>query len=288
MLGAVLVMFAVATPAAQARDKSGPFEIALHFTPQESVASSSPNLAPGISERPVKLVIEDARAGADPAVIGQSTDDDDKPWPVRVTNGVVSWSNEVLKSVAAEWGIKGADTAPLVLTGKVTRFALNESNKPVGSMYNADVKMAFTLSDTQGRVLWEGTAGGDAARYGKSRSADNANEVLSDAIKSTYSDAFNSPGLQDAWLGKKTAGGSMAGTSSAPAAAAPAGPATTPSDLLAELVKLKKQGFDTGLLVDYVNKKTVRPALSADDMVKWKNAGMPQEVIKAALDRAGS
>ncbi|MFL6231638.1 MAG: hypothetical protein ACJ76N_00730 [Thermoanaerobaculia bacterium] len=37
--------------------------------------------------------------------------------------------------------------------------------------------------------------------------------------------------------------------------------------------------------VDYVNGKTLTKALSADDLVKWKNAGMPQEVIKAALGR---
>ena len=59
----------------------------------------------------------------------------------------------------------------------------------------------------------------------------------------------------------------------------------SPDELLAELVKLKKQGFTTDLLVNYVNQKNLSSTLSADDMVEWKNAGMPQEVIKAAMDR---
>jgi hypothetical protein len=142
----------------EARDTVGPFEIALRFTPQESVASSTPNLGLGITDRPIKVVLEDGRAGSDPAVIGESSDDDDKLWPVRATNPVVP----------------------------------------------------------------------------------------------------------------------------------PAAPPVTPAALLTELVKLQKQGFDTDLLIDYVNKKTVSPALSADDMVKWKQAGMPPEVIKAALARGGA
>lgn len=70
--------------------------------------------------------------------------------------------------------------------------------------------------------------------------------------------------------------------SSAPAAAEPP---VSPADLLADLVKLKKQGFTTDLLIDYVNGKTLTKPLSADDLVKWKSAGMPEEVIKAALGR---
>jgi len=274
---------AVAPIPAGARGNSAPFEIALRFTPQESVASSAPNLALGITDRPVKLVVEDGRAG-DPVVIGEATDNDDKPWPVRATTPVIPWANEVLVKTATQWGIKNADNAPLVLVGKITHFMINDTKKPVGSMYNADVKMAFALKDARGNVLWEGTSGGSTARYGKSRSEDNANEVLSDAIKAAYAELFNSPGLQDAWLGKKSA----AAPAVAAAPAAPSAPPITPSALLAELVKLQKQGFTTDLLVDYVNKKSLTAALSADDMVKWKQAGMPPEVIKAALNRAGS
>jgi len=72
----------------------------------------------------------------------------------------------------------------------------------------------------------------------------------------------------------------------AAASNAPAASGMTPDELLAELVKLKKQGFDTGLLLDFVNQKSLTGNLTSDDMVKWKKEGMPQEVIQAAMKRA--
>lgn len=69
------------------------------------------------------------------------------------------------------------------------------------------------------------------------------------------------------------------------AAASPSAPGLTPDALLTELVKLKKQGFDTDLLVDFVKQKSLASGLTSDDMVKWKKEGMPQEVIQAALQR---
>src|SRR5947209_7823933 len=46
------------------------------------------------------------------------------------------------------------------------------------------------------------------------------------------------------------------------------------------------QGFGTDLLVDYVNQKTLNAEMTAKDLGQWKQAGMPQEVIKAALARS--
>ncbi len=257
----------------------GPFNITLRYSPQESVGTSVPTLTMGISDVPVRLSIEDGRTIADPAVIGDSTDDDDRVWPVRAANDLLGWANEVLLKNAGEWGIRVSDSAPLQLEGSLLRFMVNESNKAVGSVYNADIRVGFRLLDAKGQLLWEGTAAGDATRYGKSRVEENVNEVLSDAIKEAYATALGDPALQNAWLGK---GGPAA---TATASSAPAAARMTPDELLAELVKLKKQGFSTELLVDYVNQKSLTGGLTADDMVKWKKEGMPQDVIQAALKR---
>jgi hypothetical protein len=267
--------------AAYAKKDLGPFKMTLEYRPQESVGSSTPSLAMGISDRPIKLSITDGRTVTDPVVIGESSDDDDRQWPVQANNDVVAWSNEVLNKSAADWGVRLAPDAPLSLDGRLMRFNLAETNQALGSTYNAEVRVAFQLKNDKGQTLWEGTGAGDATRYGKSRSQENASEVLSDAIKEAYATVFADPALQDAWLGKT---GPVA--SVAPAAAAPAAPGMSPDELLTELVKLKKQGFTPDLLVDYVNQKRLSSGLTADDMVKWKNAGMPQEVIKAALGRS--
>lgn len=266
---------------AAARDL-GPFKVKLRYTPQESVGSSTPTLSMGISDHPIRVSITDDRTTTDPVIIGESSDDDDRVWPVHATNDVIAWSNEVLEKNAADWGARLSPNAPLSLDGRLLRFHLIETNQAVGSTYNAEVRVAFRLKDAQGQTLWEGAAAGDATRYGRKRSGGNASEVLSDAIKEAYAIVFADTALQNAWLGK-----TGPATSVAPAAAS-AAPGMSPDELLAELIKLKEQGFTTSLLVGFVNQKSLASPLTADDMVEWKDAGMPQEVIKAALDRGGA
>src|SRR6185436_10035277 len=210
--------------------------------------------------------IADGRTVTDPVVIGESSDDDDRVWPAHAVNDVIAWSNEVLTKTASDWGIRLAPDAPLTLDGHLLRFNLVEKNQAVGSTYNADVRVSFKLANDRGQTLWEGTGAGDATRYGKARSEETASEVLSDAIKEAYAAVFADPALQNAWLGKT---GPVASVTPAAATA----PGMSPDDLLAELVKLKKQGFTTDLLVGYVNQKTLSSTLTADDMVEWKNAG---------------
>ena len=50
-----------------------------------------------------------------------------------------------------------------------------------------------------GRELWEGSAAGDATRYGKKFSNDNVNEVLSDALIEAFAALLDHGGLQSAW-----------------------------------------------------------------------------------------
>jgi hypothetical protein len=73
--------------------------------------------------------------------------------------------------------------------------------------------------------------------------------------------------------------------SSGGSAASPHAAGVSPADLLTELVDLKKQGFATDLLVQYVSQKTLSSAMTAKDLSQWKQSGMPPEVIKAALGR---
>lgn len=275
-LALALIFALLAAPLAA--KELGPFNITLRYAPQESTGTSVPTLTLGISDVPVQLSIEDARTITDPAIIGDSTDDDDRVWPVRAATDLLGWSNEVLLKNAGEWGIRVSDSAPLQLKGSLMRFMVNESNKALGSTYNADIRLSFRLTDTRGDLLWEGTAAGDATRYGKSRNEDNVNEVLSDALKEAYATILGDTALQNAWLGKTSP---MASANPAPATTS-----MTPDELLAELIKLKDKGFTTDLLVSFVNQTPLKSALTADDMVKWKKEGLPQTVIEAALKGA--
>jgi hypothetical protein len=58
--------------------------------------------------------------------------------------------------------------------------------------------------------------------------------------------------------------------------------AIEPETLLADLQRLKAGGMTDEVLVAYVQqRKLVRP-LSVDDILRWKNAGIPDAAIKAA------
>lgn len=264
---------------AEARE-SGPFTLTLQIPPE---AAGDAAAVAAFAEHPAKVTVVEGRTGADLTAIGEISDHADKAFPILAANDAVAWADGAFKKSAAAAGIRVSPDAPLALAARLTGLKLTAVTKAFGSTYNAEIQLTYTLADSRGRTLWQGAAEGSANRYGKARSAENANEVLADAAREAFGNALNDAGLQGAWGGK---GKPVAAAS--PSAAAPAATAApiSPADLLADLVKLKKQGFTTDLLVDYVNKKTLSRSLSADDLVKWKTAGMPEEVIKSAMARA--
>ncbi|MEP7010156.1 MAG: hypothetical protein ABJC13_07520 [Acidobacteriota bacterium] len=278
---ALSALLGLGTSAASAKEL-GPLNVKLRYAPQEGVGTNSPTLEAGISDHPIRVEMAEGRTVADLAVIGESTDDDDRVWPVRATNDPIEWSKEVLAKNAGDWGIRVDDGAPVTLVGKLTRFRVIESNKAVGSTYNAEAQFTFELRDRKGGLLWEGTGAGDATRYGKARSEDNVNEVFSDAAQEAFASALADTKLQEAWLGKS---GPMSTPAMAQATSSErkAGDMLTPEAMLEELVKLQKKGFDADLLVGFVDQKGLSRSLSSDDLLAWKNAGMPDSVIKAAL-----
>ena len=96
------------------------------------------------------------------------------------------------------------------------RFFVDESNKAVGSVYASEVKFTYTLEDGKGKRLTDGAASGSAHRYGRARSADNCNEVLSDALKEAYAEVLSDPRVEDAWVSGKSTGGSGGGSTAKP------------------------------------------------------------------------
>jgi uncharacterized lipoprotein YajG len=212
------VLFVVLTCVAVtafARDTRRELAVDLKFAPQEGVNSNSPDLTAAMLERAVTLRVEEGRGG-DAMEIGQGTNDDDQHFPIVASSDVLQYLTQTLSSVAQDWGLKVDKAADRVLTLKLMRFFVDESNKAVGSVYASEVKVTYTLADAKGKHLMDGAASGSAHRYGRARSADNANEVLSDALKETFAEVLSDPRLQDAWVSGKSTGGSGSGTSVKP------------------------------------------------------------------------
>jgi len=61
---------------------------------------------------------------------------------------------------------------------RVTELMYHPADPPIGSTYNSDVLTTLALQDASGRTLWEGSAPGDATRYGRARSEENINELM--------------------------------------------------------------------------------------------------------------
>jgi hypothetical protein len=173
--------------------------VTLRFLPQESVRSSTVALPPSMLDRSVDIRVQDARDASDPRAIGTGTNDDDLPFPIRATSDVGAFAGESITDMANAQALKRTGPADRVLQLRLTRFHVNESNKAVGSTYTADVHLAYTLLDAQGKTLAEGAAAGTATRYGRARSGGNCAEVLSDALKDAYTKVFGDATLQQAW-----------------------------------------------------------------------------------------
>jgi ribosomal protein S20 len=206
---ATAALLVLASASLFARDSRKELAIDLKFTPQEGVHASSPDLEPGVLERSVRVVVEDGRGGEDALIIGKGTNDEDQSFPIRASMPVLPYLAATAQQVASDWGVKTADAAERVLTLRFTRFDIEESNKALGSMYAAEVKLTFALADGKGKTLAEGATSGSAHRYGRARSADNANEVLSDAVKEALANALSDSRLQTAWASGKAAPGTV-------------------------------------------------------------------------------
>lgn len=189
-----------------AKDSTKELVVDLKFVPQEGVHASSADLAPSMIERTVALKVEDGRGQADALVIGDGTNDDDKPFPIRASTEPKQYAAAAAEQIVSSWGLKTANPADRVLLIRLTRFYVNEGNKAVGSVYGAEVKLAYTLSDKSGKTLFEGAASGTAHRYGRARNAPNCSEVLSDAFKEAVANALSDSALQTAWASGKATG----------------------------------------------------------------------------------
>jgi hypothetical protein len=269
--GAATLLLAAALPAAAWGEGR---KIALRYLPQESTHATAPDLPAALLTKPIDIVFEDGRPAADKDVVGEVADDG-KSSPI-TASGVADYAKKVLADNVAAWGIKVQPGAERVVTVKLVRFFVSENPKAIGAMFGSEVRVLVSLAE-RNKLLWEGTTTGTTHRYGK-RNEENLNEVLSDALKEAYANALSNPGLGPALAGQ--------GASEAATGGAKAAEGVTPAELLAELVGLKKQGFTTDLLVQYVSQKTLSAEMTAKDLGAWKQAGMPQEVIKAALGRS--
>jgi hypothetical protein len=234
--------------------------ISLRFLPKEKV--TAPTIDRANSARPIEVLpLRDLRSISDLSLVGENRERR-TPRPIRANSAVADFATVVLKTCLSDWGVR-LDKGGIFLRGEITNLQVIEDNT-----YSTQISVRFRLEDQAGKLMWEGIASGDAHQWGKSFSEENYNEQISTALKQTYANLLGSPTFQKAWSGQTTERRSVA-----------------PTALKAAIVKMRAEGIDVDTIVGYVRAVEVEPALTSDDMIDWKQSGIPDAILRAAVSR---
>jgi Uncharacterized lipoprotein len=132
-------------------------------------------------------------------VIGENREESE-PKPVTTADDVGSFVSTHIRQLFDEAGIKTLDSnGAVTIRGEVKKFFVRE-----GGTYKSDVAIHVTVVDQEGTTLWNGTASGEATRFGRSYKAENYYEVLSDAVVNTVSSMLQAGEFQKAISGHGT------------------------------------------------------------------------------------
>lgn len=298
---AAVVLAFVAGPARAGDD----LVIPLKFIPTTNPAKVSPQLREGISNKPIAIAIDDARQVKTKDLVGEGTGAGNETFRIRFAGHLPTYLKTTIQDRFGTWGVQTDESSNLVVIIKVTRFHVFEKRAFYGSLFTAEVQLPWTLADRAGHVFASGTAMGTGKTKGRWRNPVNCEEVLADALQQAVVTVAGDAALQEAWLAAvpqpaptrvasgpavaarpKAAVGMSVPPSRMNSKNAPAAAAKTPSQLLADVTKLRRQQLGTSLLVDFVSKQTLASPFSANDLVAWKKAGIPEPVMQAALQRA--
>lgn len=275
---AFLVLALIFTAPLLGRDR---FDVDLKFIPAPKITATGIQGDTAMLSTPLNLVIVSTTSPAAQDKIGENRENEKKFVPIFAKGPVSVHVNSAIRSLLGSWGAHIVPDAKLQLEAEVIQFNVVETNR-----YHGDVKIRFALKNPTGAVLWEGLKVGATARFGRSLSEANYNETLSDSLATCVVALINDVDFRAAWSGKPRAPEPVpaaAASAAAPTAERPAG-GLAPAGMKEKLVALQKEGFSEDLLVAFVRQTRLSAPLTADDMLDWKRAGLPQPVVKAALE----
>jgi hypothetical protein len=163
--------------------------------------SGRPTLAGPLLEHAVDLRVVEGRTPAQAATLGSRSDGGGGVFELTTTSDVAAFAETALHEAARVWGLPVRVGAGARLQGKILEFRVAETNRAMGALFEATVRMGFELLDARGGIAWSGTTGATATRRGRKFSSANCNEVLSDAVVEAFAALLASPQLQAAWPG---------------------------------------------------------------------------------------
>ncbi len=252
-----LIVAAAIIASSVAGAASRPITLSLRLPPKPVVPR--PNIPAVLTAGPLSIEVLDVRGAADLAIVGAQRDKGSDVYLWRAAQPVAPAVAGFVTQMLEGWSLRVSPDADLGLTLELKRYEVTERSETFGSTYSAEVRFKAALVDRAGTLLWSGEAGGDGKRPGVDGRASTCNEVLSVALRGALANALSSVTL---------------------ATAAPAG--IEPAALLADLVRLEAGGVAEDVLVSYVEQRKLSRPLTVDEILQWKDAGIPDAAIKAA------
>jgi hypothetical protein len=185
----VFVALLAASGGAMAKDLSN---IPLVWSPTQSFAEFGAVDLNGINNVKVQFnAFTDVRKN--PPLIAENHEKE----PVRqvtTKDNVAAFVTDHVKETFGKAGINVVDNGgDVIVSGEIRDFFVNESDQYVGN-----ITVYITVTNTSGKVLWQGIAGGGSTNFGRSYKADNYYETLSNAVLKLSSSMLNSPGFHSA------------------------------------------------------------------------------------------
>lgn len=126
--------------------------------------------------------------------IGVNVQTPSKPVNVTAREDAGAWCAQQLKALLKRSGVDVVEGgAAYIVTGKVSELLVTE-----GEVYDGQATVLMTVSEAKGSSVWKGVAAGRAKRWGRTFSADNYMETLSDAYARALGSMFADEGFQAA------------------------------------------------------------------------------------------
>lgn len=244
----------------------------------------TPAVAAPAGLAPFSLAIADDRGGA--AALGTKTRDKDVT-TVTTETDLAAFAAEALAGALRASGVTVESGAPFRLEGRLLRADVEESWG-----YTARVRVAFMLKDASG-MRWEKTITGLDKRGSVYPSGEAYSAILSAAAHDLAAKLLAEEAFVAA-LGaapSRPAPVAVEAPAAVPLTAPPAATAATadglktPEAMFAELQRLSKV-LDPPTVAAWVSKQRLTRALTVDEIVAWRGAGIPNEAVRAAIDLA--
>jgi hypothetical protein len=132
-----------------------------------------------------------------PSLVAENREKADKVRQMTTSSDVAGFVSEHFKDSLRGAGLTIVDgSADVSISGEIRKFFVTEMNT-----YNGEISLLIRVKNSAGKELWAGIVSGDSTRWGRSYSAANYYETMSDMVlRATYNLLAN-PAFHDA-LGK--------------------------------------------------------------------------------------